>query len=425
MTELTHIFDGIRVLDFTEMAAGPTITRLMAEAGAEIIKVEPPPKGDATRSLPYMRDGRSGYFIQQNRGKKSLCLDLKTSKGRAVLMDLLPSVDVVVESFTPGTIGRLGFDYETVRSVNSRIVMCSLSAFGQEGPLANQPGFDHIAQAYAGVTSMVGEPDSKPTLTSVAIGDVMTGMLGLAAVSAALFHRERTGRGQHTHVSLLDAYFNCHEINVQAYSGSRGEIRPTRSGSHHFAVCPYGIFQANGGYVFIGVPSDHLWPRLCKAIGKPELTSDPRYCTNQARTESREEVIALIEEFLATLSSVEEAVRILESERVPVAPILTVDECISHPYLRERRTVRTVTDRVWGEIDLPGMPMRFSEFPEELQLEAAFLGEHNEDILQGYLGYGADDCRRLADERVLTAEEPSGVTPSHISTRSVEHEDPP
>jgi crotonobetainyl-CoA:carnitine CoA-transferase CaiB-like acyl-CoA transferase len=217
-------------MDFSQVLAGPTLTRFMAEMGADVMKVELPPEGDLSRRLPYIRDGRSGYFIQQNRGKKSLCVDVKNPKGRELIERLLPEIDVLVESFTPGAFARLGFDYERVREINPRIIMCSISAFGQEGPLATTPGYDNIGQAYAGVTSMVGNPDGTPDLIGLAIGDVLTGVHAAAAVGAALFHRERTGEGQYLDISLLDSYFHCHEMNIQAWSGSRGAIQPTRSG---------------------------------------------------------------------------------------------------------------------------------------------------------------------------------------------------
>lgn len=401
-----HVFDGIRVLDFTQVLAGPTVTRLMAEMGAEIIKVELPPRGDISRALPYQKNGRSGYYIQQNRGKKSLCVNVKSGRGKEIISGLLPHVDVLVESFSPGSIASLGFGYDAVSAVNPGIIMCSVSAFGQQGEIAAKPGYDNVAQAYAGITSMVGPPGGPPSLTNFAVGDVTTGVYGFAAVASALFHRERTGQGQYLDVSLLDSYFNCHEINVQAYSGSDGKVMPQRSGSHHYAVCPFGIFKAADGYIFIAVPSDHQWPHICRAIGRTDLIDDPRYRDNGSRVQRVSEVVALIEEWLGALSGAAEAIRILESERVPAAPVFTVEQAIQHPYLRERGTVRSVEDRIWGQLDIPGMPLRFSAFPAALHLEAPLLGEHNQEILSTYLGYGPETYLDLKNSGVLV-EEPS------------------
>jgi crotonobetainyl-CoA:carnitine CoA-transferase CaiB-like acyl-CoA transferase len=220
MQQPKHILDGYRVIDFTQALAGPTVTRLMAEMGAEIVKVEIPPRGDFSRELPFLKEGRSAYYVQQNRGKKSLCLDPKTPEGLEIIKKLIPQMDVLVENFAPGVIGRMGLDYETVKAINPRIIMCSVSAFGQTGPLTSRPGYDNIAQAYSGVTYMIGEPDGSPYLPGLGLGDVSTGAHAVAAIACALLYRERTGRGQHLDIALIDAYFHCHELNVQIFSNS-------------------------------------------------------------------------------------------------------------------------------------------------------------------------------------------------------------
>ena len=395
-----HILDGTTVLDFSQVLAGPGLTRAMAEMGADVIKIEGP-GGEISRRLPHLRDGQSGYYLQQNRGKQSVCVDLKTEAGRRIVHELATGVDVLVESFTPGVIGRLGLGYEELRKVNPRLVMCSISAFGQEGPLATAPGYDNIAQAYSGVTSMVGDPDGAPDYLGVAIGDVLTGTNALAAVLAALLHRERTGEGQLLDIALIDSYFSAHEMNVQTYSGSGREVEPTRSGRHHRSICPYGIFRSGDGYVFIAAAGEHQWPYVCNAVGRPELADDPRFADHAARTENLDEVVAIIEGWLATFPTPEEALAALSAARVPVGPVLSVAEAVNHPHMRARGTVRTVHDRVWGDVDLPGPTLRFSAFPDELPLQAPFLGEHNEEVLVRYLGMAPDDVRTLERDGVL------------------------
>ena len=275
MAELKHILDGYKVLDFTQVLAGPTVTRLMAEMGAEILKVELAPNGEISRGLPYLRNGRSAYFIQQNRGKKSLCIDARHAKGLAILKQLVKQVDVLVENFAPGVIGRLGLDYGSVKALNPKIVMCSISAFGQSGPLSHLPGYDYIAQAYSGITSMIGEKDGQPYFPLPGIGDVSTGVHATAAINGALLYRERTGQGQYVDIALLDAYFHCHELNVQMYSASGGDIKPTRSGTQHYAVCPSGLYKGRETYLFI-MALPHQWPSVCKAIGRPDLVPTTR-----------------------------------------------------------------------------------------------------------------------------------------------------
>ena len=398
--ELVHVLDGYKVLDFTQVLAGPTVTRLMAEMGAEIIKVELTPKGDFSRAMPFLKDERSAYFIQQNRGKKSLCIDAKSPKGKEILRSLVEQVDVLVENFAPGTIGRLGLGYDAVKEINPRLVMCSVSAFGQTGPLSDQPGYDYIAQAYAGVTHMIGDPDGAPAFPMLGLGDVGTGVHALGAIVCALLYRERTGKGQHVDISLLDSYFHCHEMNVQIYSGSKGAVRPIRSGSQHYALCPIGLFKGKETYLFI-IALDHQWAPLCNVMGRPELADDPRFSSNAQRVANMDQVVAVIEGWLASTASDDEAVRILQEARLPVAPVLTIEQAVNHPHLRYRRTVRTIVDREFGELDIPGMPLKFSAFPNELPLETPSLGEHNEEILATYLSYTPEQVRTLENEGVL------------------------
>lgn len=395
-----HVLDGYKVLDFTQVLAGPTATRLMAEMGAEIIKVELAPNGDISRALPFMKDGHSAYYTQQNRGKKSLCIDVRHPKGQEIITNLIKQVDVVIENFSPGTIGRLGFSYDVVKAINPRVIMCSISALGQTGPLANVPGYDYIGQAYAGVTYMIGDPNGAPSFPMLGLGDVSTGVHAYAAIASALLYRERTGKGQYLDITLLDSYFHCHELNVQLYSGTKGAVQPKRSGSQHYAVSPAGLYKGKEKYLFI-LCLEHQWQVICQAMGKPELINDPRFYTNVKRVENQPEVTRIIEEWIVAQTSDDEAVRILQEGRVPVAPVLSIAEAVAHPHLRARRTVRTINDRLLGEIDIPGMPLKFSEFPDELPLETPRLGEHNEEILRSYLSYTPQQVQALESEGVL------------------------
>lgn len=403
MTTPKNILDGIRVLDFSQALAGPTTTRLMAEMGAEVIKVELAPNGEASRALPYLRNGRSGYYIQQNRGKKSIAIDRKDPRSVELVMKVLEKCDVLVENFAPGAIARLGFGWETVHKVNPRLIMGSISAFGQTGPLASLPGYDYIGAAYAGVLSMIGEADGPPYFYMLGIGDVMTGTHLLAAINGALFYRERTGRGQYVEASLLDSYFHCHEVNVQAHTASGGEIKPFRCGAHHYAVSPLGVFKCKEGYVIIAVLPNQ-WPNFCKALGNPALVDDPRFVDGPARIANRDALNVLIEAALAKYSTAIEASEDWGfNHHVPVAPILTVEQAVKHPHLVERETIRTVHDPVFGSYQVPGMPLRFSEGPRHPDLRAAYMGEHNVDVFTQYAGVSAADVRKLEQEGALVA----------------------
>ena len=396
------ILAGYRIIDFTQYLAGPSATRLMAEMGAEIIKVEMAPFGDPSRAFPYRRHKRSAYYVQQNRGKKSLCVDLKDARSKEVIRDLIQQCDVLIENYAPGVIERLGFGWEVVRELNPRLVMCSISAFGQTGPLSHLSGFDYIAQAYAGVTSVIGEPDRPPSLPMLAIGDVTTGVHAACALGFALLDVHRTGVGQHLDISLLDCYFHHHEVNVQAYSASGGAMVPRRAGSHHYAVAPTGIFRGPEGYIMI-LALLHQWPVLCKAMGREDLIADERFKTNELRVANQKELIALIEGWLQGFPTDAAAIAALQAVRVPVAPILTVAQAVAHPHHRARGTVRTVSDRMLGEFDIPGMPLRFSNHPELPPLQAPLLGEHNAEILTRLLGYGAAQIAELEQGGVLVS----------------------
>jgi crotonobetainyl-CoA:carnitine CoA-transferase CaiB-like acyl-CoA transferase len=398
--EPTHILDGYKVLDFTQVLAGPTVTRLMAEMGAEIIKIELPPGGDRSRHLPFLRAGRSGYFVQQNRGKKSLCIDMKNPAATSIVRELVKKVDVVVENFAPGVIARMGFDYKSISAINSRIVMCSISLCGQTGPAALKPGFDHIGAALAGVLDMTGDPDGPPLFNTMGIGDISTGVHGLAALLSALLYRERTGKGQWVDVSLVDTYFHYHDLSAQVLSLSGGATKPRRSGGHHYMVCPGGIFKSREGHIFIAA-LDHQWADLCRTLGRPDMVSDPRFSNNPARVRNSAELISIMENWLQSLGSDAEALQRLDDNRVPNAPVLSVEQAVKHPQLQARRTVRTIRDRVLGEFQVPGFPLRFSAFPDERELEAPFLGENNAEVLEKYLGYSPAAIAELEAAGVL------------------------
>jgi crotonobetainyl-CoA:carnitine CoA-transferase CaiB-like acyl-CoA transferase len=382
-----HLLDGYKVLDFTHFVAGPTTTRLMAGMGAEIIKVEIAPHGDRSREFDYVRDQRSAFFIQQNRGKKSLCVDLRRREGVDLVKQLVPKVDVVVENFAPGVISEMGLSYEVLKAINPKIIMCSISALGQTGPLAGDTGFDFIGQAYAGITSLIGEEHGPPYMPMVAIGDVSAGAHAMGAIACALLHRERTGQGQYIDVSLLDTYFHCQTIGVQLCSASQGTREMKASGLHHSLACPAGVFKGQKRWIIILAMTDKQWVSLCEAIGRPDLRADARFARARDRVQRRDEIIRTIEHWLAAMPSDDASVETLRSHRVPVAPILSVREATEHPHLIARGTVRTVNDPILGEFKIPGFPLRFSGYPEELEFDAPMLGEHNASILGQYLGY--------------------------------------
>jgi CoA:oxalate CoA-transferase len=384
----SRMLSSYRVLDITQFVAGPVCTRLLAEAGADVIKVELAPYGDRARaqgfkprSSEFRQSSRSTYFFQHNYSKRSLALDFHHPKSREILRALAARSDVVVENFAPGVMVRAGLSYEHLSQLNPKLIMCSISLAGQTGPLSNKPGYDYIAQAYSGVTSLVGEPDRSPAQIPIAIGDVSTGISAAMAIGFALVHRERTGRGQHIEATLIDTYFHMHEANVPKIAIRGDAFTPHRNGSQHPDGGPIGVFRFRAGeFVSINVLS-HQWAQLAKTLGRPELADDPKFATPNARRDNNAEIVVLIEQWLQRFPTREDALAALDRDRIPCAPILTLNEAMQHPHLVERGTVRRVHDDQLGEFAVPAMPVRFSDWHPQADVKADMLGEHNEAIL--------------------------------------------
>ena len=399
-TPLPSMLEDVKVLDFTQYLAGPTVTRLMAEMGAHIIKVEQAPMGDPSRVLPFMKDGRSGYFVQQNRGKRSLCLDFAKPEALDVLRALIPTVDVVVENYGPGVLEKRGLDYAALKKINPKIIMASISAFGRKSPLSHKVGYDLIAQAFSGIMHMTGEPDGPPQFVGLGIADVGSGVHAFAALGYALYYREKTGIGQHIDLSMIDALYHMHEVNLQVHSLSGGAYVPGRTGAHHPLVCPVGTFKGPQGWLVILV-LDRQWEHMCNAMGKPELINDSRFGTGTDRAANQHELITLIEDWLHSFPTDAAALKVLEEHRVASAPVMSIVDTLEHEYFKARDMVRTVPDPILGEITIPGFPLKYSEFPALLELHAPLLGQHNAAVLQEHLGYTETQITELQNAGVL------------------------
>ncbi len=402
-TKKTAMLADVKVLDFTQYLAGPTITRFMAEMGAQIIKVEQAPMGDPARLLPAIKNGRSGYFVQQNRGKQSICLDFAQPEAIELLKSLAAKVDVVVENYGPGVMEKRGLDYVSLRKINPRIIMASISAFGKTGPLKHKVGYDLIAQAFSGLMHMTGAPDGPPMFVGMGIADQGSGVHAFSAIGYALYYREKTGIGQHIDISMVDALFHMHELNVQAYGLTGGAFVPGRGGSHHPLVSPCGAFKGPQGYIVVLV-LDRQWPLMAKAIGRPDLIDDPRFATGADRGKNQRELIPLIENWMKAQGTDEAVLKIFEEYRVPSAPVMSVVDALDHPYFKGRNMIRKVTDPLLGELTIPGFPLKFSEFPDLPTIEAPLLGEHGAGVLKEYLGLSEGEVDQLRAAGVIHAE---------------------
>jgi len=405
---------GYRVLDFTQFVAGPTCSRIMAELGAEVIKLELAPNGDHARSSGLQARGRdheqctqSTYFAQHNHSKKSIAIDLKNQKGKQLVQKILPKIDVVVENFAPGVIGRMGLAYEDIRHINPKLIMCSISMAGQKGPLSEQPGFDYMASAFAGITEMIGERDRPPAQVTMAVGDSATGISAAMSVVVALLHRERTGEGQYIDCSLLDTYLQMHEDYIPRV-GIRGEIAiPERAGSQHPNGGPTGIFACGDGSYVQMMIMPYQWPRLTRAMGKPELENDPRFSSPKKRRSNKFELKKLIEKWMLKIANRNTIISILQKERVPIAPVLNLSEVIQHPHNLERGSIRALDDPFIGQFPVPGQPPLFSSWNYSNELTAPLLGEHNHEVLTRLAGLKEKEICELERQHIIVSDKTS------------------
>jgi CoA:oxalate CoA-transferase len=405
MAQPMRMLEGYKVLDFTHFVAGPTCTRILAELGADVIKVERSAAGDHVRQLGLVRDGMSTYYFQHNHSKRSLAIDLRKTRAREIIHAMIPKIDVVVENFAPGVIADMGFGYPELNKINPRVVMCSVSVAGQTGPLSYKPGYDYLGASLAGIIDQLGEADKTPIVPPMAIGDISTGVSAAMAVGFALLNRERTGEGMCIDASLLDTYFHMHELSVPVIALRPDRFVPKRTGSLHPTGSPCGVFQANGGYVFV-VVQQHEINRLWRAIGRPELGDDPRFKTNRDRMKNNVALKQILEDWFATFPDRDSAVRALDKERVPCAPVLKLADSMAHPHMRGRKTVRRIKDATLGDFDLPGMPVKFSTWPDRTELKASRLGADNDAVLREVAGLSDGEVAALYKEEVLFKTQP-------------------
>lgn len=394
-------FSGVKILDLTRIISGPYGTMLLAFLGAEVIKIEEPQEGDvARRTSLHHQEGLSAVFIAENVGKKSVTLNLKTEKGRALFLRLVESADVVVENFRPGIMQRLGLEYATLKRVNPRIIACSISGYGAWGPLKDAPAFDLTAQAMAGTMSITGEPGRPPVKMGVPIGDLAAGMAGAFGVAAALYRREKTGQGEQIDISMFDVQLSLLNYHAQYYLASRE--RPEPVGSAHPNVVPYQAFETRNGYLVVALWGvNHLWPPFCEAIERPDLARDDRFTTNEKRVTHRDLLVPMLEEVLKG-RTVEEWMAIFEPRQIPAAPVNNIDQVLSLPQVAARDMLLTLKHAATGSpLTVLGNPVKLASDQEHALLPPPLLGQHTEEILKGWLGLSDAELLALRWEKVI------------------------
>lgn len=396
----------LRVLDLSRVLAGPWSSQLLADLGAEVIKVERPGEGDDTRAWgpPFLKaaDGaatrESAYYLSTNRGKRSVTIDIGKPEGQALVRRLAACSDVVIENYKVGGLKRYRLDYESLKAVKPDLVYCSITGFGQDGPYANRPGYDLLVQAMGGLMSFTGEPDGEPMKTGVAIADVFTGMYATVAILAALAHRDRTGEGQRIDLALLDVTIamTCNQASNYLVGG----MVPKRRGNAHPTIVPYQAFASSDGYVILAVGNDGQFARFCEVAGCPGLAEDERFRTNAGRVNNREALLPIVKGIMAG-RTIRAWMETLDAAGVPCGPINSLDAVFEDPQVRHRGVAVTMPHPLAGNVTLVANPIRLSATPISYDRPPPLLGENTEDVLAGVLGLDAAAIARLREDGAI------------------------
>jgi crotonobetainyl-CoA:carnitine CoA-transferase CaiB-like acyl-CoA transferase len=401
---------GVRVLDLSRVLAGPMATQTLADLGAEVIKVERPGTGDDTRAWgpPFLEQSSGGlasdstYFVCCNRGKKSVTVDLSRAEGQAIVRGLSQKCDVLVENYKVGDLKRYGLDFASLHAINSRLVYCSITGYGQSGPYSSRAGYDPIAQAMGGLMSVTGErdgiPGGGPQRVGVAVTDMMTAIYAVSGILAALLHRSQGGEGQHIDLALLDVQV-ASMINIaQAYQSAG--IVARRNGNAHPSVVPSQVFDCADGQVMLAAGNDGQFAKLCGIAGRPDLVRDARFATNEARVRNRDLVIATLESMMRS-RSVADWTEQLAAAGVPCGPINDIAAVFEDRQVQHRGMRVEMRHPVAGTLAVTGSPLRLSETPVEYKLPPPLLGQHTDEVLTGLLGMGRLDIERLRAQAVI------------------------
>ncbi len=389
---------GIRVLDLTRILAGPYATMILRDLGAEVIKIEQPGVGDEARDFGPFKNDFSLYFMSVNRGKKSVTLNLKSPRGKELFLQLVKGSDILVENFRPGTMEKLGLDYELLKAHHPSLLYAACSGFGQTGPYAMRGAYDMIIQGMGGIISITGEPDRPPVRVGTSIGDITSALFTAIGILSALRHRDQTGEGQLIDVGMLDCQVAILENAMVRYF-STGDI-PRPLGRRHPAITPFEVFESADGYVVIAIGNNELWRKFCEHVGHPELIDDDRFNTNALRTENHESLFPILAEIMCRRTT-DAWVEALEAIGVPCGPVNTVDKVANDPQVLARDMIAEIEHNTTGTVQIPGIPIKLSETPGQIDAPAPNLGEHTSEVLTDLLGLEAEEVNQLKQDRIV------------------------
>ena len=389
---------GIRVLDLTRVLAGPYATMVLADLGAEVVKIEMPGRGDDSRGVGPFYKGESAYFMSVNRGKKSVTVNAKTPEGADIIRKLAAVSDVMIENFRPGTVARYGLDYENIRPINPRIVYASISGFGQTGPYTGRPAYDAIVQGMSGIATITGIPGHPPVRVGSSMADLSSALFGVVGILSALCARERTGRGQHIDLAMLDSMVALLENAIVRYVVD-GAV-PSAVGSRHPSFTPFQFFRAKDRYISVAIGNESLWERFCHAIGRPDLLDDACFKTNALRTEHHDALEPILAEVFARKAAAE-WVSAFEKAGIPSGPINTVADVVNDPHVNERGMILEMVHKTVGKLKVAGSPINLSEDKTETNRPSPILGEHTEEVLGDLLHMEPEALAQLRESGVI------------------------
>ena len=375
--------EGIKIIDLSRVLAGPFCTMLLADMGAEVIKVEVPGKGDDSRTFPPFKEGQGTYFINFNRNKKSVVLDLKSASDVDKFLEIIKSMDVLVENFRPGTMEKMGLGYERLKQVNNQLIYACISGFGHYGPYKDKPGYDIIGQAVGGIMSITGWPDGPPTRTGTAIADILAALFCAIGILSALQARRIHGKGQKIDVALVDSVVSAIGTILQIYMVEKRI--PKRSGNKYDFIAPYEAFMAKDGWFVLGVGNDNIWKKFCQSINRKELLNDERFNTNVERVKNNEALAQIIGQWAANFT-VEEIIAMLEADGIPAAPINNLEQIVNDPHIAiAREMIQKIDHPIAGEVRITGNPIKMSETNPQIFKRSPLLGEHTDYIINKFV----------------------------------------